>query len=344
MAVQAKSATSAPRQVKFDPALAEAVAERLARGLHPSLIAMQLADMADPALVQAYVREAEKNPFFRGATAQTDALKKRDWILEAQRKAWDAQPDPRAIERADRLSPDDFRKHYYANQRPVIISGLVDDWPARTLWIPDYLEQTIGAATMVEAQTGRDTLSNFEEEMHRLTRQVPFSEVARALRAGTPSNDLYITANNGAGNRDAFDPIWTDFAPIPGYIKPDQPTDAFLWIGPAGTITPFHHDLTNNLLVQVRGRKRIHLIPNWEEARMKTRRVWFSDWTPDALQAAGDKAPLVMDFVLEPGEAVFMPVGWWHHVESLDESASVLFTSFVWPNAFSNAFTDAQKG
>ena len=33
-----------------------------------------------------------------------------------------------------------------------------------------------------------------------------------------------------------------------------------LWLGPAGTITHLHHDLTNNLMIQVVGRKVVKLI------------------------------------------------------------------------------------
>jgi ribosomal protein L16 Arg81 hydroxylase len=33
-------------------------------------------------------------------------------------------------------------------------------------------------------------------------------------------------------------------------------------------------------------------------------------------------------FDLNPGEALFIPVGWWHHVRALDVSISVSFTNF----------------
>ena len=38
--------------------------------------------------------------------------------------------------------------------------------------------------------------------------------------------------------------------------------------------------------------------------------------------------------VLAPGEALFVPVGWWHHVVGLDMSISVSMTNFAYPNAF----------
>ena len=38
--------------------------------------------------------------------------------------------------------------------------------------------------------------------------------------------------------------------------------------------------------------------------------------------------------MLAPGEALFLPVGWWHHVRALDLSISVAFNHFTWPNDF----------
>jgi len=68
---------SKPRVVAFDAALAAMIAERLAQGLHPSLVALQLARYGDPELIGAYVREIQDHPYFRGATAGADALRKR---------------------------------------------------------------------------------------------------------------------------------------------------------------------------------------------------------------------------------------------------------------------------
>jgi ribosomal protein L16 Arg81 hydroxylase len=42
----------------------------------------------------------------------------------------------------------------------------------------------------------------------------------------------------------------------------------------------------------------------------------------------------VIDVVVEPGEALFIPVGWWHHVRSLDVSISLSLTNFRYPNDF----------
>ena len=42
----------------------------------------------------------------------------------------------------------------------------------------------------------------------------------------------------------------------------------------------------------------------------------------------------VTDVVVQPGETLFVPVGWWHYVRALDVSMTVSFTNFQFPNNF----------
>jgi ribosomal protein L16 Arg81 hydroxylase len=44
----------------------------------------------------------------------------------------------------------------------------------------------------------------------------------------------------------------------------------------------------------------------------------------------------IIDIVVEPGEVLFMPVGWWHHVRALDAGMTVSFANFVFPNRFAS--------
>jgi ribosomal protein L16 Arg81 hydroxylase len=113
-----------------------------------------------------------------------------------------------------------------------------------------------------------------------------------------------------------------------------------MWIGPPGTFTSLHHDLTNNLLVQILGRKRVILaaataLPkhyNDTHVFSKIRDVTASDLDLDKF--AKIKGVRFHEVTLNPGEALFIPVGWWHQVESLDFSASITYTNFRWRNDF----------
>lgn len=334
-AAEAKAA--APKQVPFDPEIARQVGFYLAHGLEAAMIHFQMRNVAEPNLINAYIREAQKNAFFRGAAELQLPLKKKTWILRAQRLAWQQHPDGKTIPRRKALSPDTFLRDHYANQRPVVIEGLVDDWPALSAWSVDYIEEKVGRETLIEAQVGRERSSHTEKDVFELKKTIPFGQLADHMRQDGPSNNMYVTANNGAANRQAFDPLWADFAPIEGYTKAQEGHDGFLWIGPKGTITPFHHDVTNNLLIQVKGRKKVYMAPNWEEAWMRSDNRFFSGLDLETALNAKD-GPALMECTIGPGDALYMPVGWWHHITSLEESYSVLFTNFVWPNEFREGF------
>ena len=348
------------RQLKLDPEIARRVGGMLARGMSPQLVLAQLSQEIDRALVSAYINKAMTDPFIQGALANlpdgqatranrvatqadrsvpNDDLEKRNWVLECYRRSWNNNPDSQTVPTLDNPDPETFLRDYYSQHRACLIRGWVDDWPALTLWNTDYFDEKVGRDTIVQVQKGRESRKNFEIEKVALRREIPFGEVSDHLRKEEASNDLYITANNGSSNRAAFDNLWTDFSDIEGITKAQPNNDGFLWIGPEGTITPFHHDLTHNLLIQVKGRKRAVMVPNWEEPRMRTRQRIFSDWSLEDLQAAPDDIrPQTVTVEWGPGEALFIPCGWWHHIVSLDESYSILLTNFVWPNHFVNPY------
>lgn len=331
--------TQAPRrEVQFDPAIAQEVALLLARGLHPNMVAFQLRDRADEAVIAAYVQDAQNNPYFRGASALREDILKREWVLNCVARSARHRSVGTRVKRLHKPDPATFVRGYVGNQQPAVLEGLVDDWPALELWNADYLEQAVGRDTLVEAQKGRSSVKNYEIEKGALRSTIPFGEMIDHLKSGEPSNDLYVTANNGNANRQALAPLWRDFSPlVPGFTVPDA-NDGFLWIGPAGTVTPFHHDLTDNLLTQVKGRKKVHLIPNWEEKNMKTFNRIFSGWSLEELQAAKDLDIPVFETVIGPGDMLFIPVGWWHHVVSLDESYSILLTNTAWGNNYATEY------
>jgi len=46
------------------------------------------------------------------------------------------------------------------------------------------------------------------------------------------------------------------------------------------------------------------------------------------------KQATIIDLTLEAGEVLFMPVGWWHQVRTLEISTMVSFTNFLFPNSY----------
>ena len=66
-------------------------------------------------------------------------------------------------------------------------------------------------------------------------------------------------------------------------------------------------------------------------------RAMYSALDPERLPA--DFPVTFKDFVLEPGEALFIPAGWWHHVRALDVSISLGMNHFAKENDFDAWYT-----
>jgi hypothetical protein len=120
-----------------------------------------------------------------------------------------------------------------------------------------------------------------------------------------------------------------DLAPLPPFLAADATATANLWMGPASTRSPLHHDTTCVWFCQLVGRKRYELVAPWYRAALDADIVDGWDSKLDL------HATICRELVLEPGDALYIPTGWWHQVTSLDPAISVSFRAFRWPTEHS---------
>jgi hypothetical protein len=276
-------------------------------------------------------KRAVKDPLFQAALKMRREIAKRDWVLGNSRRL-DSGRQAERLATIDRIEPEHFFEEFYFANRPVKLTGLVDHWPAVKLWSLDYMVKKLGNA-QVELQGQRESAEDYELYKYRHRRTLPMREVVDAIRRFDSTNEFYVTAFNDTTNKTTLAPLWDDLGPV-SILQSSGSRDGFFWMGPKGTLTPLHHDLTNNLLVQVVGRKKVRMIAPVELPRVRNLVHCFSEITTEELRAGGADVPDQIECVIGPGDALFLPVGWWHHVEALDVSISMSFTNFPGDNDF----------
>ncbi|KAK3688099.1 hypothetical protein B0T22DRAFT_425541 [Podospora appendiculata] len=282
------------------------------------------------------------------------------------------------IRRTHAVSLEAFQAHMNApredgSQRgpaPLVISGLTDDWPARTTrpWNkPAYLlSRTFDGKRLVPVEIGRSYVDDgwgqkiisFGDFLHDY---IDPSDSTQAATSNPQNKTGYLAQHQLFTQL----PCLRDDILIPDYCytaPPGHPTDPSqdqpeldtpqlnAWFGPGGTITPLHTDPYHNLLVQVVGRKYVRLYAPEETGRMQARgkeggvemgntseidvgvlEGWDgngedddSDGNDDNWREGFRQLPYV-ECILEPGDTLYMPIGWWHYVRGLSVSFSVSF-------------------
>jgi hypothetical protein len=176
------------------------------------------------------------------------------------------EPSATEVERRPMPDGDEFLRCYWAAHRPVVLTDVTTGWPALRKWTPAWFARRFGDVT-VEITDGRTADPHYDRNYRAHRRRVRMDRfIARLLEAGS-TNDFYMVAHNRTMMRPRLRALLADVRPPRALFElPLRPAATSLWIGPAGTITPLHHDTTNILFSQVYGRKRIELISPQETA------------------------------------------------------------------------------
>lgn len=330
------------------------VAENLLLGVEPRVVEETLRKNGfDQETAARALRDAMNHPYLHAArrvqpgakppTTNADAkIKKRDWVLEVYRRSARLASTHGQVPRVHKPSRQEFLDQFYAQNRPVLIEGAMEDWPALKRWTPEYLKRRLGER-IVEVQANRNTDPEYEISSNKLKKEMKFGDYVDLVETIGSTNDYYITANNSGKNKDSLKELWEDIVLFPDYLREDDPKGrGFFWYGPQGTVTPLHHDLTNNFMAQVRGRKLVRLIAPFELPHVYNHRHCFSRIDLERIDYAAYpefRNATVVDVELRPGELLFLPVGWWHHVRGLDIAITMTFTNFVFENDFYSWYT-----
>jgi cupin-like protein/2-oxoglutarate-Fe(II)-dependent oxygenase superfamily protein len=256
-------------------------------------------------------------------------------LQELQSELFRQSQRARVVDVRHQISGDEFFEKYYFANRPVLLQGALRQSPAVRTWSPSFLAARHGAVP-VTLTSGRasdpDYELNFAETVHTST----LRELVARLEAEPESNDYYLVARNLFFEQPALSSLRDDLCPPRELIEDgaQKPGAVKLWLGPRGTVTPLHHDEHSILFAQVFGSKRFKLIPPFNTPYLYLQRRYYSAVDPDNVDWGRHpefRKASVAEVIVRPGDALFLPAGWWHWVQSLDVSISATFCSFRVP-------------
>lgn len=288
----------------------------------------------------AAIAQIEHDPVFQAARRHQQMLRKLESVCANLQQLWQQAPGYAVVEKRRGVGREEFLKTYVRGCRPVVLTDIAEDWPAMRRWSPADLAARFGHLD-VDVQVGRNGDALFEQNKTALRQRMKVAEFVDLVVNGGATNDHYLTANDEMLRRPEFLPLLQDIGRLPPVCDPALlHTAASFWFGPAGTRTPLHHDTLMLFHTQVVGRKRWRLVSPLQTPLLYNRMGVYSPIdldAPDFARYPRLREAVVLETVLEPGDTLFLPLGWWHQVASLEMSMSFSYTNFDAgvPNEFS---------
>ncbi|RJS15933.1 cupin-like domain-containing protein [Corallococcus sp. H22C18031201] len=305
------------------------LAENLSRGVDADVLVRELVCRGtEVSVARAAAAAARVHPAVLAASERSRLGRELRALMDL-RSVLSRQAGARSrVERVRSLSAPEFLERFYLPHRPVILTGFMEDWPLMARWQPHALMRSHGDVE-VEVMMGREARADHDLEPEPCRTRMRLGDFIRRLLEGGPTNDLYLTARNFALERQELQSLRDDLRFPTGFLRPSSAHGAFkLWIGPAGTRTALHHDLGSVLFGQVSGRKRFWLVPSFQTERVYNHHSVWSEVDaehPDPVGFPAFEKAHIHEAVVEPGEMLLIPAGWWHQVHALDVSVSVTF-------------------
>ena len=308
------------------------VAENLARGASKDELLAALVDAdVPPEPARATVDEIAASPALAAARSLARRVAALEQIVRLRRDHRSARPfGSTTIERGPLPSADEFLARFWVPGVPGIFTDLVTRWPAFGRWGPSDLATRFGDV-VIEACVGRSSSPDPDVQWEALRCELTVADLVRRIEAPSPANDVYVTTNNAALRRPGLRALLEEIdVPAEIFGPKLDPARMGFWLGGAGTHTTMHHDHANAMLCQVLGRKRLRLAPPESITLLERSRGVYTRWDPLEAAVLDD----AIDVVLAPGEALFIPTGWWHEVDALDLAISVSIRAFAFANDY----------
>ena len=245
-------------------------------------------------------------------------------------------PTPAAIRECTDLDPQVLRREVLTSGSPCVLRGLVREWPAvraaRTSprAAAEYLAlfdsgKPVDAIMTPPEVEGRVFYNADMSGFNFVRNRLPLAQITEQVLRYSQFPHPPAVAAQSALVADCL-PGFAEANPLPALEPAVQPR---VWLGNAIT-TPTHLDEWNNIGCVVSGRRRFTLFPPAQVVNLYIGPLDFAPTgapmslvrlhAPDFARFPRFREALAaaVSAELGPGDAIFIPALWWHHVESLE--------------------------
>lgn len=225
------------------------------------------------------------------------------------------------VDRYEHLSKEEFQRKYYIPQKPVVFRNFSENWKARTQWDYAYLSSKVGDQ-MVEVHGAWKENNPTKIQMPPQT-EMTFDKYLKLIGMA-PNNfrlflfDIFKLAPE---LKSEFD--FPDIAE--GWVK----SHPYLFFGGQGADVRLHYDIdmSNVFLTQFQGKKRALLFAP-EMSRGLYKQPFSTHSNIDLDNIDYDKYPALKkvegyECLLEHGDTLFMPGGYWHYIQYITAGYSM---------------------
>lgn len=227
-------------------------------------------------------------------------------------------PPDRLLILADGPVLERFVREYQNADRPILMRGVAAQWPAVSSWTPDYFAGEFADLPINPSVSLPDTEVPYLYRDHDFRQPMTVAEFVRRMKSGDRCylDQMSLEFYDGLKQDCDF-----------GMFEPSDVKVIALWIG-ALTRSGLHYDWVDNLFVQVHGTKRFILAAPEEirnlypfaDSHTKSR---VAPQHPDLTRFPRFRRVHQFEGTLAPGDAIYIPKGWWHYFAAPEVSISL---------------------
>ncbi len=213
-------------------------------------------------------------------------------------------------------------------RHPVLLEQLIINWPALDSWDIEYLQSKYGDIII--------PIEYFTNEYFRPSKiiNIKFSEYLTTLKTATKRPSIYLSELELTKY---FPELLSDIR-TPAFLPPTVKLHHKLFFGYASIASAHYHAVRQALLCQIIGNKKVYLIHPRYFYRLSPEPWYSTSFNFSKINFSNEQQlekykKYFIEVNLKPGDALFIPINWWHLVIGEQLSLSLTFfwdATFTW--------------